>query len=223
LPGSTAALGSATGVLEGTVRGGGADLDRAEVKWPGLVISLDGRVAAGPALAIRGNVVAELREISRALKWSPLSGRATVTAEISGRGGTRAIEGRADIVDLVAAGHTVDPVQASFRFVGSPDTATRWTGTLNAPRVRGDQVSVESITASLALDPSKIELINARAQALSVPVEISGVWNWSGSGRARATCGPVALAKISGVPAALQIAGTGQATVDASVDRGITS
>src|SRR5262249_27921262 len=102
-----------------------------------------------------------------------------------------------------------------------PDT--RWTGTVESPRVRWDQVAVESITASLAVDASRIELIRAHAEALAVPVEASGIWNWSGSGRGHARCGPVALAAISGIPAALHVGGTGRATVDASADRGTTS
>jgi autotransporter translocation and assembly factor TamB len=223
LPGSLTGLGPAIGVAEGKVRDGGVDLERAEVKWRGVEVALDGRIAGGPALAVRGTIVADLRELGDALKLGPLSGRARVSAELTGRGGAQAIEGRAQIADLVAAGHAVEPVEASFRIAASPGPATRWTGTVESPRVRWDEVAVESIAASLAVDGTRIELIRARARALAVPIEVSGVWNWTGSGRGHATCGPVALAGISGVPAVLQLAGTGRASVDASVDRGATS
>src|SRR5262249_1527099 len=149
LPGSLAELGSARGIAEGMVRDGGVDLARAEVNWRGLTTSLDGRIAAGPSLAIRGNVAAECRRTGPAPHWGPLGGRARVSAELAGRGGTRRIEGRAEFVDLVAAGHKVDPVEASFQMAASPGPDTRWTGTVESPRVRWDQVAVESITASL--------------------------------------------------------------------------
>src|SRR5262249_54710202 len=151
------------------------------------------------------------------------SGRTKVSAEITGRGGTPAIDGRADIVDLVAAGHAVDPVAVAFRMVAAPGPDTRWTGTVESPRVRSGQVTVGAIARSLAVDASKIEVVRARAQAQSVPVEATGVWNWSGSGRGRATVGPVALAAISGVPPALRLGGTGRGTIDASLDKGTTS
>jgi autotransporter translocation and assembly factor TamB len=223
LPGSLTGLGPGTGAAEGSIRGGALDLLRAEVNWRGLEASLAGRIAAGPPLALRGNVTADLGELGRALHWSPLSGRASVSAELSGRGGPPAIEGRAEVAELVAAGHVVAPIEASFRIAASPGPATRWVGTLDSPRVGWDQVAVEGITTSLALDGAQIELIRGRARAAAVPVEATGVWSWAGSGRGHATLGPVALASISGFSPALRLGGTGRATVDASVDRGVAS
>ena len=223
LPGSLAGLGPGTGVIEGRVHDGGADLLRAEVSWRGLAASLDGRIASGLPLAIRGKLVADLPELGRALHWGLLGGRATVSAELTGRGATPAIEGRAEIADLVAAGHAVEPIAASFHIAASPAPDTRWVGTVEVPRARWDHAAVEGFLASLAIDGAQIELIHASARAAGVPVEASGVWSWAGSGRGRATFGPVALATISGIPPTLRLAGMGRATADASVDRGMTS
>jgi hypothetical protein len=223
LPAGGGGLGPATGIAEGRVRDGGVDLDRADVKWSGAALSLGGRIAAGSALALRATLLADLKDVGRSLHWGPVSGRARVSAELKDQGGARAIDGRTEIANLVTAGHAVDPVEASFHLRAVPGADTRWTGTIESPRIRSGQISVEAIMASLAVDAGKIDVIRARARAQAVPVEVVGVWNWSGSGRGRATLGPVALGAISGVPPALHVGGTGRATVDASVDRGTAS
>ena len=135
LPGSLAGLGPGTAVAEGRVRDGGIDLARAEATWRGLAASLDGRIAAGPPLAVRGRLTADLREIGRAMSLDALSGRASVSAELTGRGQTPVLEGRAEIADLVAAGHAVEPVETSFRMAASPGPDTRWEGTVESRRV----------------------------------------------------------------------------------------
>ncbi len=223
LPGSLANLGPGTAVAEGRVRDGGIDLVRAQATWRGLAASLGGRIAAGPTLAMRATLTADLRELGPAMSLGPLSGRASASAELTGRGQTQDLEGRAEIADLVAAGHAVEPVQVSFRMAASPGPDTRWQGTIQSPRVRWDQVAVENITASLAVDGQKIELHSGRARAAAAPVEVTGAWEWAGAGRGHATLGPVALGAIAGVPPALRLAGMGRATVDASVDRGVAS
>jgi autotransporter translocation and assembly factor TamB len=223
LPGSLAELGPGTAVVQGRVDHGGADLLRAEANWRGLAVSLDGRIASGPPLALRAKLVADLRELGRALSWGPLSGQGSLAAELTGRGATPAIEGRAEVSDLVAAGHAVEPIEVSFRIAASPEPDTRWAGTIEVPRVRWDQIAVDGIAASLKVDGTKIELVRAHARAAAVPVEAAGVWTWAGSGRGHATVGPVALASISGIPPELRLGGTGRATAEASVDRGVAS
>jgi autotransporter translocation and assembly factor TamB len=223
LPGSLTGVGAGTGAVEGSLRDGAFDLRRADVQWPGLEISVDGRIAAGAALALRGKVTADLGEVGRALALGPLSGRASLAAEVRGRGSTMAIEGRADVAGLIAAGHAVEPVEASFRMAASPGPDSRWTGTVDSPRVAWDQVTVDTIRASLILDRKQIELVRGQARVAAVPVEVTGVWSWVGSGRAHATAGPVALGAISGVPPTLRVDGTGRATADASVERGVVS
>ena len=157
------------------------------------------------------------------MSFGALSGRAGVSVELTGRGETPAIEGRADISDLVAGGRAVEPIEASFRMAVSPGPDSRWEGTVRSSRVRWDQLAVENITASLAVDGRQIALVGGRARAGGVPIEARGVWEWAGSGRGHAAFGPVALGAITGVPPSLRLSGTGRATVDASVEHGVAS
>ena len=216
-------LGAGTAVAEGLVRDSGIDLTRARATWRGLAASLDGRIASGRSLAVRGTLNVDLQEISRAMGFGPLSGRAGLSAELTGRGQTPVIEGRAEIPDLVAGGRAVEPIEASFRMAASPGPDSRWEGTVRSSRVRWDQLAVENITASLAVDGRQIALVGARARAAGVPIEASGVWEWAGSGRGHAALGPVALGAITGVPPSLRLSGTGRATVDASAAHGVVS
>ncbi len=95
------------------------------------------------------------------MSLGPLSGRAGVSAELTDRGGTPAIEGRAHIPDLVAGGRAVEPIEASFRMAASSGPDSRWEGTVRSSRVRWDQLAVENITASLAVDARQIALVGA--------------------------------------------------------------
>ena len=223
LPGDLANLGPGTALAEGRVRDGGIDLLRGEANWRGLVVSLDGRIAAGPQLAARGRVSATLADVARAMRWEPMSGRATVSAELSGRGQARVLEGRTDVADLVAAGRAVEPVRASFRLTSPQGPNARWEGNVEVPRVAWSQAAVEHIAASLAVDAKHIEVIRARAQIAAIPVEATGQWAWAGAGRSRVALGPVSLGAIRGAPPALGVGGTGRATVDIAVERGVAS
>ena len=172
---------------------------------------------------MHATLTADLKELARALSLGSLAGRATVSADLTGRGPTPAIEGRAAIADLVAEGHVVEPVETTFRFEPSHGPDSRWEGTVQSPRVRWDEIVVESITASLAVDGQRLQVTRARARAAAVPIEATGAWEWAGSGRGHAELGPVSLPAITGIPPALRLTGTGRATVDASVDRGVVS
>ncbi len=196
---------------------------RAQATWRGLAITLGGRLAAGPPLAVRGTLTADLKEIARALSLGALSGHAIVSAALSGRGETPAVEGRAEVTALVVQDHAVEPIEASFRLAASPGPASRWEGTIQSPRIRSDQLAIEQITAALAVDGERLEITRARARVAAVPVEATGVWEWAGSGRSHAELGPVSLGAITGVPPALRLGGTGRATVDASINRGVTT
>jgi translocation and assembly module TamB len=129
--------------------------------------------------------------------------------------------GRAEIAGLVAAGHAVEPVEASFDLTASRAPDGRWAGQVRIPRVRSDRVAAHDLMASLAVDGRRIELTRAQARVAAVPVEASGVWDWAGSGRGRAAIGPVALGAITGVPSSLRLGGTGRVTVEASFERGV--
>ena len=220
LPGSLTRLGPGTAVIEGRVRDGGIDLTRARADWRGLGVSLGGRIASGPSLALHANLAADLEEIAEALSLGALTGRATVSADVTGRGQTPAIEGRAEIANLMADGHAVQAGATSFRFASTPGPDSRWEGTIHSPHVRWGDVAVESIAASIAVDGERLQVTRAHARAAAVPIEATGVWVWTGSGRGHAELGPASLSAITGVPPTLRLGGTGRATVDASVDRG---
>src|SRR5262245_3145571 len=220
LPGSLAGLGPGTAAAEGRTRDGGLDLTRARADWRGLALTLGGHVASGSSLALHANLIADLKEMARALSLGSLTGRATVSADLSGRGQTPVLGGRAVVADLVAEGHVVEAGETTFRFAPSPGPDSRWEGTVQSPRVRWDEMVVESITAALAVDGQRLQVTRAHARAAAVPIEATGAWEWAGTGRGRAELGPVSLNAIGGVPPALRLGGTGRATVDASLDRG---
>ena len=223
LPGSLAGLGPGTAVAAGRIRDGGLDLIRSEATWRGLAASAAGRIAAGASLAARATLTADLPEIGRSLGLGPLGGRASVSAELTGRGQTPALDGRAEVTGLVAAGRTIEPIAATFRMAASPGPDTRWEGTVQSPRIRWDQVAAENITASLGVDARRIELRGGRARVAGVPVEVTGAWEWAGSGRGHAVLGPVALDAIPGLSPSLRLGGRGGATLDASVERGVVT
>ncbi|HYB43465.1 MAG TPA: hypothetical protein VEL75_16920, partial [Candidatus Methylomirabilis sp.] len=223
LPGSLTDLGAGTASAEGRLRAGGIDVTRAQARWRGVSASLDGRIAADPSLAVRARLGVELPEISRSIGAASLGGRADISAELTRRGQAPQLEGRVGVADLVYAGHSVEPVEVSFRMAASSGQDGRWEGALRSSRIRWDQLTVDDISASLALDAQRIELIGGRARAAAIPVEVSGQWEWAGAGRGRAALGPVSLAAVPGVPAELRLGGTGRAIVDASFERGVAS
>ena len=220
LPGSLAPLGAGSGVVQGRLRDGGVDLTRAEAKWTGVLATLEGRVAGGASLSLRGRLSADLGEIGRALGWGATTGRASLQAELVAGGGTPGVAGRVEIAELTAAGQTFEPIEGSFRIAAAPGSSGRWAGDVEVPRVRAGDVGVENLKAALAVDGARVALVRATARAAGMPVEATGAWNWDGSGRGRATLGPTALAAISGMPAGLGLAGTGRASIEASVAPG---
>ena len=105
----------------------------------------------------------------------------------------------------------------------SPGPETRWEGTVESPRVRWDQIAVENIAASLAVDGKRIELTRARARAASGADRGDGRWEWAGSGRGHAVLGPVSLAAITGVPPRSASAARAAPRSTRSVERGVAS
>src|SRR5262249_24083231 len=110
LPGALAGVGPGTGVVEGRVHDGAVDLLRAHVNWRGLAASFDGRIAAQPSLALRAKLVADLRELGRAMSLGALGGRTSLSAGLSSRGPSPAIEGRSHIARLAGDGLAVTPL-----------------------------------------------------------------------------------------------------------------
>ncbi len=223
VPGALAALGAGTASADGVVRDGGVDLRRGEASWRGLSLALDGRVASGRSLALDVTLTSDLRELARVMSWGQLSGRASMSAELSGRGATPALQGRVEVADLAAADQPPQNVRATFRMAAAHGTDTRWDGTIQSPGLRWSGVAIESVSASATVDDTRVDVTQLRARAAAVPVEAAGRWEWSGSGRGRATLGPVALGAVEGAPPSLRLGGTGRGTVDAAVDRGAAS
>src|SRR5262249_45164304 len=131
LPGSLTTIGPGRGNAEGKIRDGGLDLLRAEIAWRGLAVSIEGRVAAGPALSVRAKADAALGILGRVVGETPVGGRAGISVALHRRGAVPAIEGRAEINDLIVSGQTVAPIDASFRLAAAPGPGpdSRWVGT----------------------------------------------------------------------------------------------
>ncbi len=223
LPGDWGRLGSGTAVAEGKIHDGVVDVVRVEARWRGLTASADGRVATGAPLALRARLTADLAEVARSLRWPAMTGQAGVAAELTGRGGTPMLEGNGQVDNFAVGGRAVEPVRLAFRMASSPGPNMRWEGTVDSARMASSGVAVEDVALSLTVDGKRIELTRARARMATVPIEATGQWEWTGSGRGHAVLGPASFAQIPGVPASLRLGGTGRATVDATAERGVTS
>jgi autotransporter translocation and assembly factor TamB len=225
LPEPLFALGLGAGTLEGRVSRSGLDPVRAEAKWNGAVLALDGRVQSDGPLALRGRLTTDLGTLRQTAQLGSLAGQATVTADISGEMAAPTLTGRLAVTGLVAGNHPLEPVDASFRFAGRASkqatALTRWEGDLQCPLIASGSMRVENLTAALAIDPQQAALRRATARVAAIPITASGVWSWSGSGRAHADLGPAALGEVRAVPSNLGLAGIARGGVDVTVDRGM--
>jgi autotransporter translocation and assembly factor TamB len=220
LPGALTGLGPGAGTVEATIEQGRVELRRAHVAWRAATLDAGGRIDIAGPLAVNARLAGDLDGIGRAIGASDLAGRATIVADLVGSLDTPELVGSAGVAGLTVAGQSIDPAEASFRFANATGGAGRWDGTIQARRIGWRPLPIEDFTARLTVDGARVEVASARARAGTVPIELAGQWEWTGSGQARASLGPAALASLPFVPATLGLAGTGRGQIDATARRG---
>jgi autotransporter translocation and assembly factor TamB len=221
LPGSLGGLGPGVGALEATIDRGQVELRRGHVAWRAATLDAAGRIDTAGPLAVTARLAADLRDAGRAMGAGDLGGRASLSAEISGTFSAPELTGRTVVTGLTVGGQSVDPAEASFRFTAASDGAHRWDGTIHAARIGWRPAPIDELLARLTVDGTRLEVVNARARVAMVPVEAASVWEWAGSGRARATLGPATLGTLSLVPATIGLGGTARGQLDATIRQGV--
>ena len=223
LPGALASLGPADVQAEGRLdEGGGIGLGPATARWAAARLEVAGRVEPGGPLGLRADLAADLGPLARALGATDMAGPAHVTVEATGTWDRPVVAGQADVGPLTLATRTIDRAQLRYRLASSAGFS-RWTGTLETPRVVLPGVPIEALRAAVVLDAERVEVQPLTARVRGIPLTLRGTWDWGGDGRAEGDLGPVALGGLSGLPAGASLGGSGEARVRASTQRGTVS
>ena len=133
-PGVLASLGPASVQAEGRLEGGGIELGPVTARWAAARLDVSGRVEPGGRLGLRADLDADLGPLARAMGATGVAGPAHVTAETTGTWDRPVVAGQADVGPLTLTTRTVDRVELRYRLASS-ESFSRWTGTLEAPRV----------------------------------------------------------------------------------------
>jgi autotransporter translocation and assembly factor TamB len=219
LPGVFASLGPANVQAEGRLEGGGIELGPVTARWAAARLDVTGRVEPGARLELRADLDADLGPLARALG---ATGVARVTAETTGTWDRPVVAGQADVGPLTLTTRTLDRAELRYRLASS-EGFSRWTGTLEAPRVVFPGVPIEGIQAVVVLDAERVEVQRLTGRVQGGPLTLRGTWDWGGNGWAEADLGPVALRTLRELPAGLSLEGSGDARFRASTQQGTVS
>jgi len=222
LPGVLASLGPANVQAHGRLEGGGIELGPATAQWAAARLDVAGRVAPGAPLGLRADLTADLGPLGRAMGATGVAGPARVSAETTGTWDRPVVAGEADVGPLTFTTRTVDRAELRYRLAGS-DGFSRWTGTLETPRVGLPVAPIEALRAAVVLNAERAEIQPLTARVRGIPLTLRGTWDWGGDGRAEGDLGPVALGGLPGLPAGVSLAGSGEARLRASTQRGTVS
>ena len=151
-----------------------------------------------------------------------VAGPARVTAETTGTWDRPVVAGQADVGPLTLTTRTLDRAELRYRLASS-EGFSRWTGTLETPRVVLPGVPIEGLRAAVVLDAERVEVQPLTARVRGIPLTLRGTWDWGGDGRAEGDLGPVALGGLPGLPAGVSLEGSGEARFRASTQRGTAS
>ncbi len=222
LPGAFAALGPVNVQADGRLEGGGIELGPVTARWAAARLDVTGRVEPGSRLALRADLDADLEPLTRALGMTGVAGPARVTAEATGTWDRPVVAGQADVGPLTLTTRTLDRAELRYR-LASREGFSRWTGTLETPRVGLPEAPIEGLRAAVALDAERVEVQPLTARVRGIPLTLRGTWDWGGDGRAEGDLGPVALGGLPGLPAGVSLEGSGEARFRASTQRGAVS
>ena len=223
LPGALASLGPADVEAEGRLdEGGGIGLGPATARWAAARLDVAGRVEPGGPLGVRADLAADLGPLARALGATDIAGPAHVTVEATGTWDRPVVAGQADVGPLTLGTQTIDRAQLRYRLASSAGFS-RWTGTLETPRVVLPGVPIEALRAAVVLDAERVEVQPLTARVRGIPLTLQGTWDWGGDGRAEGGLGPVALGGLPGLSAGASLGGSGEARFRATTQRGVVS
>ena len=221
LPGVFASLGPANVQAEGRLEGDGIELGPVSARWAAARLDVTGRVEPGARLGLRADLDADLGPLARAMGATGVAGPARVTAETTGTWDRPVVAGQADVGPLTLTTRTVDRVELRYRLALSE--GSRWTGTLDVPRIVLPGVPIEGLRAAIALDAERVEVQPLTGRVRGAPLTLRGTWDWGGDGRAEGDLGPIALDGVPGLPDGLTLKGSGKARLRASTQRGTLS
>ena len=117
----------------------------------------DGPRGAGEPPGLRANLDADLGPLTQALGTTGVAGPARVTAEATGTWDRPVVAGQADVGPLTLTTRTVDRVELRYRLASS-EGFSRWTGTLEAPRVAIPEAPIEGLQVAVVLDDERVEV-----------------------------------------------------------------
>lgn len=117
---------------------------------------------------------------------------------------------------LPPAAHGTGRLNLSGHAEGTPD-AWQAVGALDAADLTTHDVPIQSVKTTFLVTQDRLELSALHAKVHSVPVHVSGAWNWNGSGQATAEAGPADLAELPVLPPEMGVGGTGRARLHAAV------
>jgi autotransporter translocation and assembly factor TamB len=222
LPGILASLGPANVQAEGRLEGGGIELGPVTARWAAARLDVTGRVEPGGRLGLRADLDADLGPLARAMGATGIAGPARVTAETTGTWDRPVVAGQADVGPLTLTTRTVDRMELRYRLASS-ESISRWTGTLEAPRVAVPGVPIEDLRAAFGLDAQRVEVQRLTGRVRGGPLTLRGTWDWAGGGSVEGGLGPIALDKLPEPSAGLSLGGSGEARFRASTQRGTVS
>ena len=153
LPGVFASLGPASVQAEGRLEGGGIELGPATARWAAARLDVTGRVEPGGRLGLRADLDADLGPFAHAMGATGVAGPARVTVETTGTWDRPVVAGQADVGPLTLTTRTVDRVELRYRLASS-EGFSRWTGTLEAPRVVLPGAPIEGLRRPSCSTPS---------------------------------------------------------------------
>ena len=222
LPGAFASLGPGSVQADGRLDGGGIELGPVTARWAAARLDVTGRVEPGSRLGLRANLDADLGPFTQALGTTGVAGPARVTAEATGTWDRPVVAGQADVGPLTLTTRTVDRVELRYRLASS-EGFSRWTGTLEAPRIAIPEAPIEGLQVAVVLDDERVEVQRLTGRVRGDPLTLRGIWVWGGDGWAEGNLGPVALDRLRELPATLSPKGSGEARFRASTQRGVVS
>jgi hypothetical protein len=223
LPGGLASLGPASVQADGRLEGGGGiELGPATAQWAAARLDVAGRVEPGGPLGLRADLAADLGPLARALGATGVAGPAHVTMETTGTWDRPVVSGQADVGPLTLTTRTLDRAELRYRLASS-EGFSRWTGTLEAPRIVLPQASIEDLRAAVGLDAERVEVERLTGRVRGGPLTLRGSWDWGGTGSAEGEFGPVALDRLREIPADLSLEGSAEARLRARTERGTVS
>jgi hypothetical protein len=218
LPAALASLGPGNVQAEGRLDGSGIELGPVTARWTAARLDVTGRVEPGGRLGLRANLDADLGPLARAMGATSVAGPARVTAEATGTWDRPVVAGQADVGPLTLTTRTIDRVELRYR-LASGESFSRWTGTLEAPRVVFPEAPIEDLQAAVVLDAERVEIQRLTSRVHGGPLALRGTWDWGGNGSTEGNFGPVVLEKLRALPAGLSLEGSAEAHIRASTQR----